>query len=782
MAVRNWKTGTSGFYFDPANWVGGVAPGSGDIANISGASGPEFFSSAANPIDFSPNPAPAGDTISGQTINFTPPASITINTPSLSNTTFSADTTINIVGSGTEQVFAWYSSEFEGTVNVGNATTPGILELDLLSELGTSPIPTTTNTGTIAIAPSSSLFIDPVEATRLIGSLRNFTGTTIFDNEGTITVAPGGSLIEFDAQQGDSGTYSYTFTNNGGVSFQGGGNASTVGLLETNVGGTGTFALNGGNSTDAGWTQLLMTGNITGGAVQLTNASFRIENTSLFGDPPFVTGGGVEFEDNHSFLLLQGIFGDDFINPFAMPISGFRAGDTIAIEESNLFDATHSLQWDQTTHLLTVLEDSAPLAEFKLNGTYTLSDFGLLDNTANVGAGAVHQNDNGTLSTPFQLDIVTTAPCFVAGVLIATAEGQKPVEILRPGDPVLTADGRTMPVRWIGRRRIDLMRHPQPEQAQPIRVRRDAFGNAMPHRDLLVSPDHAIFCDGLLIPARLLINGATIVQDRTFRSVTYYHLELVDHAILLSDGLPTESYLDTGNRNIFENADVSLILHPNFLPNAQHQRETRSCAPFAADAARVEPVWRRLAQRAVELGYILPQTDTTNDPDLRILADGRKIRPISATPRRYTFVPPRCRGSIRLLSRSARPCDTRPWIEDRRRLGVMLRRITLRQQGNLRVIQPDDPMLTDGWWAAERHGTSLSRWTNGDAVVPLRDATDIIEIEIAGTVPYIHARLDPAIPQDSATCPNNADPNITTPTVTTDPGRTVSTRTVQIAP
>jgi hypothetical protein len=70
----------------------------------------------------------------------------------------------------------------------------------------------------------------------------------------------------------------------------------------------------------------------------------------------------------------------------------------------------------------------------------------------------------------------------------------------------------------------------------------------MPNRDLVVSPDHAIFVDGKRICARQLVNGTTIRQERDWTAVDYYHVELDRHAILLAEGLPAESYIDTGNR------------------------------------------------------------------------------------------------------------------------------------------------------------------------------------------------------------------------------------------
>ena len=100
MAVLHWKIGAVGAYLDPANWVEGVAPGPGDTAIIADPSGPTFYPAGVNPSFLSSLglSAPPGDTIVGQTINFTPTTASTT-TPQLSNTTFAADTTINVTGS-----------------------------------------------------------------------------------------------------------------------------------------------------------------------------------------------------------------------------------------------------------------------------------------------------------------------------------------------------------------------------------------------------------------------------------------------------------------------------------------------------------------------------------------------------------------------------------------------------------------------------------------------------------------------------------------------------------
>jgi hypothetical protein len=93
-----------------------------------------------------------------------------------------------------------------------------------------------------------------------------------------------------------------------------------------------------------------------------------------------------------------------------------------------------------------------------------------------------------------------------------------------------------------------------PVALRPVRILAGAFASERPRRDLLLSPDHAVFADGALIPAKLLVNGVTIVHDTRRREVTYFHVECAAHEILLAEGLEVESYLDTGNRAMFDSA------------------------------------------------------------------------------------------------------------------------------------------------------------------------------------------------------------------------------------
>ena len=125
--------------------------------------------------------------------------------------------------------------------------------------------------------------------------------------------------------------------------------------------------------------------------------------------------------------------------------------------------------------------------------------------------------------------------CFYPGTMIATPEGEKSVETLTMGDMVLRADGSVSAVRWMGRSTISTL-FADKTKALPIRIRKDALAENVPSRDLLVSPDHAIFVDGILAQAGALINGTSIVRETDVPTMfAYHHVELADHALIMAE-------------------------------------------------------------------------------------------------------------------------------------------------------------------------------------------------------------------------------------------------------
>jgi autotransporter passenger strand-loop-strand repeat protein len=369
----------------------------------------------------------------------------------------------------------------------------------------------------------------------------------------------------------------------------------------------------------------------------------------------------------------------------------------------------------ETTNELTVSVGGQTYTQ-QLTGDYTGDRFAL--GVDNAGGTTV------SFSAP---------PCFRHGTRLLTDRGDLSVEALAIGDRVVTWSRALAPIVWIGHRQVDCARHPDPKRVWPVRVAMDAFGQDQPRRDLFLSPDHAVFVDGLLIPVRQLINGTTIAQ-LAVDDVIYHHVELERHDVLFAEGLAAESYLDTGNRMTFANGGGAMTLHPDF--NAPKTWRDDAAAPLGTDEARVRPVWERLAARSRALGRPVPDPEFIGEPAVHLRVDGRALQPVVTQQNRCVFVLPPRAGALRLVSRSGHPTDKRPWADDRRRLGIYVTQIVWHDLNGAHGMPIDHPALGEGWWDLERDGHILSRWTNGDALLPLPPTAIMLEVQFGGGMAY----------------------------------------------
>ena len=162
------------------------------------------------------------------------------------------------------------------------------------------------------------------------------------------------------------------------------------------------------------------------------------------------------------------------------------------------------------------------------------------------------------------------------------------------------ARGGSAPVRWLGHRTLHCGAYARPELVWPVRVRAGAFGPGLPRRDLLLSPDHAVFVsvDGYgdaLVPVRHLVDGVGIRQEEV-ALVAYWHVELDAHEVILAEGMPAESYLDTGNRSAFANGGPAVALLSAFV---QQRWEERACAQLVVAGPIVDAVRRQNRGRSL---------------------------------------------------------------------------------------------------------------------------------------------------------------------------------------
>jgi hypothetical protein len=468
------------------------------------------------------------------------------------------------------------------------------------------------------------------------GTVMNFEGATIDGvHQDVGVVLNGGTLIDAGLVNGAGGPAVRFGTAGGTVVIEPGG--SFIGAIA---------------ATDAADVVQFGAGDTPGGTISLS---------STFGGASvlsFAPAASLTIEGSIAQLAL------------GQTIDGFAIGDTMKLDgfaaTGDSFVAGTGLELFSGSSTITL----------DITGNFTTADFVVTDPPANT--------------------TIALVPCFTEGTRILTDRGSMPVEALRVGDYLVRHDGIVAPIVWIGRRRLDLRRHLRPETVRPIVIEAGAVCDGVPSRALMISPDHALYLSGHLVPAKALLNGVTIRQVRR-REVTYFHVELAAHAVIYAEGCPVESYLETGNRGAFESGPA-LTLHPDF---AQARREAAGCAPFAEAGSVVEALRAGLLARA--------GIETTHAPDisLRLTGDG---------------------GAI-IRSRSAIPGEVTPDPRDRRRLGVKVGEL---RAGN-RLIPLDHPDLVEGWHDVEPDG----RWTDGRGVVPAElTRGEVLDIRVVASAPY----------------------------------------------
>jgi autotransporter passenger strand-loop-strand repeat protein len=391
-------------------------------------------------------------------------------------------------------------------------------------------------------------------------------------NRGFETVVSGGT------------TSDVTISSGGSQTIGSGSNASDVTVLS----GGYEYVSSGGNAAgvfvSSGGTISVAQG---GSASIATGSGGVIDDYGSLALTGAITGTTVDMEGTiGSTLTDTGAFTNGTFTATALA-SNFGAGDTIIIPSSDISGTLSSVftgeTYDNATGILS-FTNAGDGQTFAIAigpataGTYSAADF--------------------TLSTSASgLDITTDIPCFCAGTSLLTIDGEKLVEDIAIGDEMVTLRDAAITSRkvvWTGRRAIDIMRHPQPALLRPVHIIAGAFGDNVPERDLRLSPLHAVYMNGCLFEAISLVNGTTIYQEQTTRYVTYYHIELDAHDIILAEGLPAETFLDTGDRAMFENISGVTILHPDFA-NAQG---ANFCAPLIRAGEQLDALRAELNGRA----------------------------------------------------------------------------------------------------------------------------------------------------------------------------------------
>jgi len=505
------------------------------------------------------------------------------------------------------------------------------------------------------------------------------------------TTVDGGTII----LNSTSGTNNTTFTSNGGTLIFSSGFSDSRPYTATNKvnlivssGATvsGTTIQSGGSTYVVSGGTLANTTTVSSGGALVLNGTAGSGTINLAGDGAALVISGTSMPTN--------------------TISGFTTSDTIDLASIPRSAITNISRQNNQITIST------------RNQTYTL-------NAPGASSYGYQLQDDGKGGT-----IYTT--CFARGTHIATPTGTTAVESLQPGDTIATAKG-PMPVKWTGHRTLTVADQRVPEENWLIRIKAGALADNTPSRDLLITQEHCMVFDGKLVPARMLVNNASIIIDRSIDTYTYFHIELDTHEAIWAEGALTESYLDTGNRAQFENNPVTAA-----FPADLRSIGGSETLPLDTSRSFVEPLHAAILARANTPSPIADSL--TDDAALHLITNtGAIVKSRRIVNNQHVFLLPEGTETVILASRTARPSDTiGPFVDDRRDLGVLVGEISLfGTQGRTTLDTHLTTPTLPGWDVVE---TSPCRWTNGAAILPLGpcepDAHRILSIQVKAQGPY----------------------------------------------
>jgi ELWxxDGT repeat protein len=188
-------------------------------------------------------------------------------------------------------------------------------------------------------------------------------------------------------------------------------------------------------------------------------------------------------------------------------------------------------------------------------------------------------------TTPFDAG-GSNPPCLRRGTLILTDRGEVPVEKLSIGDRVITMAGAARPIKWIGRRSYSGRFVMGRKDILPICIKADALDEHVPGRDLWISPHHAMYLEGVLIEAKDLVNGVSIVQAEHVEYVEYFHIEFETHDVIVAEGALSESFVDDDSRGLFHNAHEYRALYSDAPHGPRSYFAPRVDSGYEVEAAR----------------------------------------------------------------------------------------------------------------------------------------------------------------------------------------------------
>ncbi|HEX4504585.1 MAG TPA: Hint domain-containing protein [Alphaproteobacteria bacterium] len=494
---------------------------------------------------------------------------------------------------GTGMLGGGYGIEVDGDLSLTNTTTGTILTNGVGISFGASATHgTIDNAGTIfggrtgiRHVRTDGTYIDDVHVrNEATGTITGYDGVRF---NGYLTV---GTIDNAGAIAGtDIGIYIYggnnTVLNERGGYIGGGGDGIFMGGTTATVENAGTIA---GTQYAAEFRAASLRLIIDAGAVfdgkvvGKSTGDNTIELTSG-ASAGTISGVGSQYRNFQTVTIDSGAAWDIAGSADAfgtVTIDGFNRSDRLDLT-GLAFDAGDTATFDGNSDVLTIADGAGDtLASIHFGGGIGGDVFQLLDD-----------EHGGTF-------VEETAPCYLKGTLIRTPEGDRPVETLRIGELILTANGEARPLKWIGRRFYRDWLAVGNVGVQPICFRAGSIGDHVPARDLYVSPEHAMFLDGMLVPACHLVNGVSILKVGGMEEIAYFHLEFDRHAVILAEGAEAESFADDDSRMLFHNADEYRRLYPN---ETARNAPAEFCAPRLEHGPALDTLRRGLAARAARL-------------------------------------------------------------------------------------------------------------------------------------------------------------------------------------
>lgn len=331
------------------------------------------------------------------------------------------------------------------------------------------------------------------------------------------------------------------------------------------------------------------TGGFTDPPVVLTSVMSNNDTTTVDSDPSNITSSGFD-------LTLQeeegesGAHAAETIGWIAIQPGGDGTSGTASNSTNSVTNTTSTLDLGATFTDAVVLAESQTLdgpdtATVAID-SQTNSDVGVFMREEQSQDDEVNHTTEVVGVVAFEEGLIL---CLSRGAQIDVPNGTRPIESLRIGDPVVTADQNVRTIRWIGSRVLtadDLARNPN---LRPVRITQGAMGNGLPRRDLVVSRQHRMLVRSkvaermfgkpeVLVAAIKLVTLPGIFVDQQVDRVEYFHLLFDDHEVILAEGTPTES-LFTGPEalnGLTPEARAELeALFPDLLQGSLQSRSAR---------------------------------------------------------------------------------------------------------------------------------------------------------------------------------------------------------------